>query len=144
MHERFLDKEEIPSEKQIFKALGPLVKPEWQGLIDYISAAYDSSPDLIYGGKNYGWMYKFRKAGKTLCTMFPEKKSFSVVVVFGVTDLENVRNDFKKLTRTTQKIINDTRQYHDGKWVKYSIPEDGGIDQIKIMLKAKRQPKIAI
>jgi hypothetical protein len=143
-HERFLNKEEIPTDAKIRRALGKDVLPHWTSLFEYLQKAYAIKPDLIYGGKNYGWMYKFRKSSKTLCVIFPEKESFTVVIVFGKSDLENLRPDYEQLTKTTQKVINDTHQYHDGKWVRYSIPLHGNINQVKIMLKAKRMPKVNI
>jgi hypothetical protein len=140
-HERFLDKEEIPSDAKIKRAIGKEVLPEWLLLFKYIENAYLIKPDLIYGGKNYGWMYKFRKASKTLCVIYPEKGSFTIVIVFGKTDMENIRKDYPKLTKTTQNVINETHQYHDGKWVKFTVPLHGNIEQLKIMLMAKRKPK---
>ena len=142
-HERFLNKEEIPSDSQIKKALGKEVIKEWNALRDYIKTAYNIEPVLIFGGKNYGWMFKYRKSSKTLCVIFPEKVSFTTVIVFGKLELQKVMAEYKSLSKKTQKIINDTHQYHDGKWVKFRTPDDVDIEQIKIMLAAKRKPKIS-
>ncbi len=141
MHERFLNKDEAPTAEQIKKTLGKKILEEWNKLNDYISASYNIEPTLLYGGKNYGWMLKYRKSSKTLCVLFPEKDAFTSVIVFGKTELEMLKSLYKNLTRSTQKIINETHQYHDGKWVKFTIPDNGNIEQIKIMLGVKRKPK---
>lgn len=142
-HERFLKKEEVPSENQIKRSIGKNAVGQWIELTNYITDVYNIEPVLVFGGKNYGWMYKYRKSSKTLCVIFPEKGSFTTVIVFGKEELKDVMAEFKHLHKKTQKIINETHQYHDGKWVKFRTPDDVDIEQIKIMLAAKRKPKIS-
>lgn len=143
-HQRFIDKEEKPTNSQIKKALGKKALTCWNEITNYISNAYDIEPEQIFGGKNYGWSFKYGKASKMLCSLFPEKESFTVLIVFAKDDLDNLAPYFSDLSLNTQELINETRQYFDGKWVKFRYPNHGNIKDIKIMLNTKLKPNCTI
>ena len=33
----------------------------------------DHGPELDFGGRKYGWALRYRKSGKTLVTLYPER-----------------------------------------------------------------------
>ena len=53
-HERFLKKEEVPSENQIKRSIGKNAVGQWIELTNYITDVYNIEPVLVFGGKNYG------------------------------------------------------------------------------------------
>ena len=139
-HGRFIVKEERPTDSQIKKALGKKALSYWDEITKYINSAYNIEPEQIFGGKNYGWSFKYRKASKMLCSIFPEKESFTVLIVFAKNDLDNLAPNFSDLSESTQELINETRQYFDGKWVKLRFPTKGCVEDVKIMLNTKLKP----
>ena len=140
IHERFYNKENKPTRSQIKKALGNKVLTSWTEITNYIDSVYHIKPEKTFGGKNYGWSFKYRKSGMTLCSIFPEKESFTVQIVFAQNDLENLSANFSTLSKSAQKLITATKQYFDGRWVKFRLPNDANLKDIKTMLTAKLKP----
>ncbi|MCK4665108.1 DUF3788 domain-containing protein [Candidatus Dependentiae bacterium] len=139
--ERFLNRDDEPSDSEYEQEMGKRVFKTYQKLNDYLKAAYEVDPIPDSGGKKYGWNYKYRKSSKTICTLFPEKKAFTVLVTLGKYDLEKLKPDLKKLSPELQKLIKDTHHYHDGKWLWIRIPTTANIADIKLLTSLKRKPK---
>lgn len=130
--------EEKPSEKEIIKTIGKNISPFWNEVIKYVKDSYNITPKLIFGGKKYGWCYKFRKSIKTLCTLFPEKNAFTVLITLGRYDIE--RLEYNSLSDYAKKIFETTKQYHDGRWLWIRILNSKSVNDVKILLAAKRKP----
>jgi hypothetical protein len=73
--DRFIDKSLMPTEDEVYSSLGSEAKDAWAGLMSFAAENYDHAAEWNYGGKNYGWNVRYRKSGKTLFCMFPEKKA---------------------------------------------------------------------
>lgn len=127
---------------EIDDALGTSTLMVWKELRTYLDYAYAIEPSFLFGGKKYGWCYKYRKSSRTLCTLFPEKGSFTVLVTLGKKDLEKLEPDYGRLKKKLRDQIESTHQYHDGKWLWIRMPETCGIQDIKVLLNVKRKPKI--
>ena len=139
--ERLLDKEYKPSDEEIIAAIGE--KRLWLELNNYIEQNYDFTPELVFYGKKYGWTTRYRnKSKKTLISLFPEHGAFSALVVLGKKEVEKIMDVHDQLSPSTQNVINDTEQLHDGRWLWIRVLEASHVEDIKQLLKAKRKPKI--
>jgi len=140
--ERLLDPDVTPTSKSIQDILGRRNFSTWEKIKDYLGHAYEIKPDLQFYGKKYGWCYKYRKVSKTLCCLFPEKGSFTVLITLGRKELEKLNPDFSKLSPETRGVINRAHQYHDGKWFWIRLPDIGNVRDVKKLLSVKRKPKV--
>jgi hypothetical protein len=140
--ERLLDEDTAPSISAIKKAIGQKNVPAWNDLREYLTRAYEIEPELLFYGKKYGWTYKYRKSSKTLCSLFPEKDAFTVLITLGRKELEKLDPDLPKLSKKMQDLISSTNLLHDGKWLWIRVPNVGEAEDIKTILKAKRKPKL--
>jgi hypothetical protein len=85
--ERMLDGDVKPTENQIVKVIGKR-SSLWKGIRKYLKDNYNFKSEFVFYGKKYGWTVRYRKSGKTLCSLFPEKGAFTVLVVLGNTEVE--------------------------------------------------------
>lgn len=139
--ERLFDKDTSPTNKIIEQTIGKKTYSLWSQLREYLKKAYEIKPDLLFYGEKYGWCFKYRKSSKTLCTLFPEKNSFTVLITLGKKELDNLK-PFSNLSTKTKKLIKKTHQYHDGKWLWIRIPNLSNLKDIKTILHVKRKPKL--
>ncbi|KPJ51121.1 MAG: hypothetical protein AMJ41_00250 [candidate division Zixibacteria bacterium DG_27] len=109
---------------------------------EYLNRAYDIEPELLFYGKKYGWTYRYRKSGKSLCSLFPEKDAFTVLITLGKKELEKLDPDLPRLSKKVQGLIRGTELLHDGKWLWIRLPDVGNVEDIKTILKVKRRPKL--
>lgn len=80
---------------------------------------------------------KYRHKSKTIVTFFPERCSFTVLFIFGKNELEIINRIKNKLSKPAIKPINETKQYHDGKWVWFRVENDDLTEDIFNLIKVK-------
>jgi hypothetical protein len=139
---RLLDGKRTPTEKTILNALGTRASVLWQQLRAFLKVNYDHTPELLFGGKKYGWCYKYRRKDKTLCVLFPESKSFTVLVTLGkkeIAQFEERCNDFNEATRM---LFTSARQYHDGKWLYKRVLHKSDLRDVISLIQIKRRVKV--
>ncbi|MFQ5909723.1 MAG: DUF3788 domain-containing protein [Thermoplasmata archaeon] len=140
-YERLVDEDAIPDEKTVLDVIGKNSAELWGKLRDFLRENYDFEPELVYYGRKYGWCYRYRRKKKTLCVLYPETGAFTVLVTLGKKDVEEVEGKIDTFNPETQRIFNEARQYHDGKWIyKRALTEDDLADVISL-IKAKKKPK---
>ena len=140
-YSRLLDGEKKPSERAILSAIGVRGAKLWKHLKVFLKVNYDFKPELIFGGKKYGWCCRYRRKGKTLCGLFPESKSFTVLVVLGkkeVAQFEERNSDFNK---STQMLFKSAHQYHDGKWLYKRVLNKSDLMDVLELIRMKRSIK---
>lgn len=138
--ERLKDKENVPTDKLIKQTIGEKNYPSWQELKRYLDKAYKITPELIFYGEKYGWCYRYRKSGKTLCTLFPEKGAFTILITLGKQELEKLKPQLDLLTTVCRKSLKSAKQFHDGKWFWMRMPDMGNIEDMRTILQVKRKP----
>ena len=61
----------------------------------------------------FGWNIKFKKSGKTLCTIYPKENYFTVLVVVGMKQKESVEAILEELTPELRVFINRQKRETD-------------------------------
>ena len=136
--ERMLNEDHDPTEKEIFATIG--VADLWLDLNQYLDQRYDFLPDQVFYGKKYGWTIRYRKSGKTLCSLFPESGAFTALVVLGRKEGEKASQILDELSPATRKLIGSAKQLHDGKWLWIRVLEPAHVEDVKRILATKRKP----
>ena len=136
-YERMLESDQ-PTDKEILETIGDTA--HWLALRQYLGSAYDFTPELVDYGK-YGWTIRYRKSGKTLCSLFPETGAFTVLIVLGKKEAEKAMSMMNRFNATVRKLLDGTDQLHDGRWLWVRVRKQGDIGSIKELLTLKRKPK---
>jgi len=138
---RLLDKDTIPTEAAILAHLGE-ARAAWVDLQAYLGAAYPGfPPELIFGGKNYGWTVRYRRNGKTLCGLYPEAGAFTALIVLGKAEVEKAQAAIAELNPTVRAVFENTPQLHDGRWLGIRVRTAEDAASVKVLLRAKRRPE---
>ena len=75
--------ENIPSKSTIIELLGQSLFEVWQQLCSTIDEKYEMERLWNTGGKKWTYEYKYRKGGKTLCTLYAREKCIGFMIIFG-------------------------------------------------------------
>lgn len=70
-----------------------------------------------------GWNIKFKKAGKTLCTIYPRENYFTVMVVVGKKEKASVEEMLPKCTGKLQDIYHQTQEGNGQRWLMIDIED---------------------
>lgn len=140
-YDRMLDKEHQPTEEEILDTIGQTTA--WLNLGQYIEENYDFVPELVFYGKKYGWTVRYRRSGKTLCSLFPEKDAFTALVVLGKKEAEKALSMLDEFSPGVRALLGGTEQLHDGRWLWIRVLTINEANDIKELLRVKRRPKEA-
>ena len=142
LHERMTDKQHQPTEKARLKVIGRK-SSLWLKLREYVDKHYDFVPETIFYGEKYGWTVRYRKSGKTLLSIFPEKNAFTVLVVLGKKEVDKVAAEIEHLNTDGRSLFENSEQLRDGRWLWISVKKAADVESIRSLLTAKRKPKKA-
>ena len=140
-YERLLNKAVVPTEKEIEKHVASKINL-WSEIHVYMNQYYDFKPELSFFTKKYGWSVRYKKSGKTLCYFFPEKDAFSILIVLGQKESDKVEIQRESMSQSILHIFDTTEQLRDGRWLWLRILEKQDLESFKIILSAKRKPKV--
>lgn len=141
-HSRMFNEMIVPSEMDMTKFIeSQEVITLWELLNKYIAGNYSLDKSIKYGGKNYGWFLQYKKGKRTIISIHPERKAFTILFTFGKKEVEEYEKRRKEISEMTNNLIDSTKQYHDGKWIWLKVTKKVDIDDALALLDIKRKPK---
>ena len=100
----------------------------WQALCLAIDEKYDMDWLWNAGGKNWTYEYKYRRGGKTLCSLYAKSSCVGFMIIFG----KDERAKFEAIRGTLSDVVcrqyDEAKTYHDGKWVMFEPTNTANFD----------------
>ena len=130
----------IPDENDMIALIGQSLYDVWQKLCAAIDEKYDMERIWNSGGKAWIYEYKYRRGGKTLCSLYARENCIGFMVILGKderTKFEAAQNNFSE---HVQKIYDETKTYHDGKWLMFEPIDTSLFGDFVQILAIKRKP----
>ena len=120
------DKTYCPTLDEIGAYVG---SPAWGQFCSEIKAAYACCEKIEYSACSMerGWNVKFKKSGKSLCTIYPRESYFTVMVVVGPKEKEAVASILPDCTAAFQEIYRQTREWNGQRWLMIDLEDRGGL-----------------
>ena len=132
--------EKIPSHLAMSELLGQPLFEVWKALCLDIDEKYDMERIWNAGGKNWDYEYKYRRGGKTLCSLYAKRGGMGLLVIFG----KDERTKFEAIRDTLSDAVcrqyDAAKTYHDGKWVMFEPTDMADLDDYMKLLAIKRKP----
>ncbi len=135
-----MDGAHTPIEQEIEDFIGESAKGAWVKLRRFLKENYDIVPEMIFD-KKHGWDVRYRKSGRTLITLTPEKDAVRILIVLGREESEKALSMRDKLSSKMCKLIENTKQLHDGRWLWIRLFQAKDAEDVEKLLLIKRKPK---
>lgn len=137
--DRIADRSSHPDEHSILDWLGPEAFEHWVELRRWIEAHYPGvfNPDWLYGGKKRGWSLRYKEK-RAFCTLIPEYERLSVLMVMGKAEREKFEERRYTWSPALVKLYDESRTYHDGKWLTVPIVSTDDRYQLTQLMDMKR------
>ena len=132
--------ENIPSKSTMIGLLGQSLFEVWQQLCSMIDEKYEMERLWNTGGKKWTYEYKYRRGGKTLCTLYAREKCIGFMIIFGKderTKFEDIRDT---LSTSICRQYDEAKIYRDGKRVMFEPTDTAEFDDYIKLLAIKRKP----
>jgi hypothetical protein len=113
----------------------------WTALTGWIRDHYGVEPLIEYSKEMSAWNVKYKKTGKSLCTIYPEPGIFTVLVVVPP-KLEPLPEPYiASLSKKTQEIYRRTAAMAIGRWLMIPVDAQAQVDDVQKLIALRVPPK---
>jgi hypothetical protein len=133
-------KKEIPSQNELHRLLGKERFEAWNAVCSAVDSIYEMDKLWNDGGKKWDYEYKYRRGGKTLCSLYARENCFGMLIIFGKDERAKFEASRCQYSDAIQSIYNAATTYHDGKWMMVEMDDSLLLDEIINLLIIKRKP----
>ena len=118
-----------------------LHSPLFDSLCSYLEETYQVKPVVEFSKctMQYGWNVKYKKGGRSLCTLYPQEGSFLALVVIGTREMAEAEILLPFLTEYVQQAFAETKTGMQQKWLMIEVKNTEVLEDVK-QLVALRQP----
>ena len=132
--------ENAPSQSAMTELLGQSLFDVWQALCSTIDEKYEMEKVWDTGGKNWTYEYKYRRGGKTLCSLYAKNNCIGFMIIFGKGERAKFEEIRGTLSHAVCRQYDEAKIYHDGKWVMFEVTGTDEFDDYVKLLAIKRKP----
>lgn len=134
----------MPSITEIRNYIGSS-KQLWDKFIEYIEQTYSIKPQISYSSCSAqpGWNIKYRKGGKSLCTIYPMDGYFITLVVVGNQEEDEIRIGMETgmYTAYLKNLYDKTVYSKIGRWLMIEVKNEETLKDIKKLLNIRVSQK---
>lgn len=129
-----------PANNQIKEFIGTYL---WDELAKFLQQTYNVQPKLSYSccSMQKGWNIKYKKSGKSLCTLYPMQGYFIALIVVGKKEVAEADFLIPLCNEYTQELYYQTQFGTGGKWLMMNVTSEDILNDVKnlIALRTKRE-----
>ncbi|MHB1316155.1 MAG: DUF3788 domain-containing protein [Christensenellales bacterium] len=133
------DRGNSPDMQSIHEYISGPASTRWHHLITHIEKNYSSKPQLSYSVcmAKPGWNVKYKKSGKSICTIYPEKEGFVVLIVLGSNEMALFDANRSDFTQYTNNLFDRCSLFNNTKWLMANVTGDDILKDVFHLLRLK-------
>ena len=139
-----LDLKDINYMPDIFEISDYIGNPQFDQFCEFMDREYKALRKIEYSKDVWarGWNIKLRKAGKSLCVIYPKENYFTVLVVIGNKEKEKVEGILPQLSDEMQTIYRETKEGNGQRWLMIELHSNDCIYQDTLkLIRIRRESK---
>ena len=104
----------------------------WQELNSFLQAAYHVKPVMSYSkcSAQPGWNVKYKKGGKSLCTLYPMDGFFIALVTIGNKETNEVELTLSSYSDYIQSLYQRTPFSCGGRWLMINVTDKAILEDV--------------
>jgi AraC family transcriptional regulator len=112
-------------------------------LCKHVETEYQCKPVMEYSrcSLQYGWNVKYKKAGRTLCTLYPMEGYFIALIVIGYREQTETELSLPFFTEYLQQLYHETKMGMGQKWLMVNVMDDAVLEDVKQCIAIRRGKK---
>jgi len=137
-HERLLDRDMQPDRESVLKAIGKEVAPIWGEVESYIGEQFsDYEREWIFYNPQHGWCIRYRKAASHLCSLFPERGSFTALLPLNGDEERKALDMINYFNARIRETLNQSSNLPVGRWLWIRLEDYTDFVGLKLLLELK-------
>ncbi|MCC0708744.1 DUF3788 domain-containing protein [Clostridioides sp. ES-S-0190-01] len=128
----FQDNKPTPEQIKAF-----INSPLWDNLNNALTSTYDVEPKLGYSkcSMQRGWNVKYKKRGKSLCTLYPQEGSFKALVIVNESNRVEVDLFINTCCDYIKQLYNEIKFFNGSKWLMIQIDSMSALNDTLELIK---------
>ncbi len=138
-------KETFPRDKEpLFGQIGDYIEsPNWEMLNGYLQSTYGVQPKIehsICSGAP-GWNVKYKKSGRSLCVLYPDKGFFTCLVSIGAKEAPEAELLLSACTEYTQQLYWNAQPFNGSRWLMIAVTSAEILEDVKRLISTRIKKK---
>lgn len=127
-----------PTWEQITEYIG---SPLWADFNERIQSAYQIKPCMEHSrcSMQAGWNIKYKKGGKSLCTLYPMQGYFIALVVVGSRELTEAEFLMPQCSDYVQTVFKNTKTGNGQKWLMLDVRDREIMDDVFRLINLRKR-----
>lgn len=115
----------------------------YEDLCLFLEENYKIIPKFEYSkcSMQKGWNVKFKKGGKSLCTIYPMEGYFIALIVIGAKEQIEAEETIPTCTKYIQDLFSKTQFSCGGRWLMVEVKEEAVLKDVFRLIQIRVKPK---
>ena len=115
--------------------------PLWESLLGHMEKEYQIKPLVEYSACSMqkGWNIKYKKSGRSLCTLYPMEGYFTALIVIGQRERLETEMALPSFTSYLQELYRETKAGMGQKWLMIDVVDEEILEDVKRCISIRRQ-----
>ena len=129
-------KSEEPTLEQIEQFIQ---SPLWNGLCSWAEGAYSIAPKVEYSTCSGapGWNVKYKKSGRALCTLYPDRGQFTALVTIGAKEATEAELLLPTCSDYIRELFARTQMFNGARWLMIHITDAQVLADVKKLIRLR-------
>jgi hypothetical protein len=136
----FSDKTHPPKMDEVLTVVGGK-RHLWDALIRFVQENYRAKCEFKYYGKAYGWMVSFRKSGKALLALYPQRNGLVAQVIVRGNQVEQALA--LGLGKNAARALQEAHEYAEGRWLYIPVKTKRDTEDVQGLVQIKMAPALS-
>lgn len=127
-----------PTWEQVTEYIG---SPLWAEFNERIQSAYQIKPCMEHSrcSMQAGWNIKYKKGGKSLCTLYPMQGYFIALVVVGSRELTEAEFLMPQCSDYVQTVFKNTKTGNGQKWLMLEVRDNEIMENVFQLINLRKR-----
>ena len=133
-------KSEEPTLQQISDFIA---SPLWNGLCSWAEGSYSILPKVEHSTCSGapGWNVKYKKSGRALCTLYPDRGQFIALVTIGAKEAPEAELLLPTCSDYIRELFARTQTFNGARWLMIHISDERVLEDVKKFIRLRVVPK---
>lgn len=125
-----------PDPKQIGEFID---SPVWTELIQFLEKNYQIRPNIEYSccSMARGWNVKYKKAGRAVCTLYPDQGKFTCLVSIGNREADEAEAALSVCTPYVRELYENTKPFQGSRWLMIDVTGEPVLQDVKRLIEIR-------
>lgn len=128
---------ELPTWEQVAEYIN---NPLWADFNERIQSAYQVKPCMEHSrcSMQAGWNIKYKKGGKSLCTLYPMEGYFTALVVIGNSEFAEAELLMPLCSNYVQTVFKTTKAGNRQKWLMLDVQNERIMEDVFSLINLRK------